>query len=327
MRKLIREEISRKPIFWVLLSLLFIGGAIFSYLNYSKVFPIVTLDLKMDREAALQSARSLAKKHNLGLGDFKQAATFDLDYEAKTYVELEAGGSEAFQKMLEDGFYAPYTWTVRHFKEGEVKETLIHFTPSGKPYGFAEWLEAGEHIVSLSPEKAITVAETEARDTWHVDLAAYELVEKSHEVRSKGRVDHTFVYERLDHRIGEAGYRLRLEVSGDKLTELRHFIKIPESFSLRYKEMRSANNTIADLGSFVMDALYGLIGCVIGLLFLLRKRWVIWRTPLFWGIAVASLQALATVNQWPLAWMDYDTALSVEGFVLQNIVDLKEYEV
>ena len=64
MRKLIREEISRKPIFWVLLSLLFIGGAIFSYLNYSKVFPIVTLDLKMDREAALQSAQSLAKKLN-----------------------------------------------------------------------------------------------------------------------------------------------------------------------------------------------------------------------------------------------------------------------
>ena len=80
MRKLIREEISRKPIFWVLLSLLFIGGAIFSYLNYSKVFPIVTLDLKMDRGAALQSARSLAKKHNWGPKSFEQAASFYLDY-------------------------------------------------------------------------------------------------------------------------------------------------------------------------------------------------------------------------------------------------------
>ena len=39
-----------------------------------KVFPIVTLDLKIDRETALQEARSLAKEHNWGPEDYREAA-------------------------------------------------------------------------------------------------------------------------------------------------------------------------------------------------------------------------------------------------------------
>ncbi len=59
------------------------------------------------------------------------------------------------------------------------------------------------------------------------------------------RIDHTFVYERINAKIAEATYRLKLAVSGNKLTELSHFVKVPESFLLRYQEMRSSNNSIA----------------------------------------------------------------------------------
>lgn len=312
----------RKPGFWIVLSLLSLGGVLFTFKYFSAAFPIVTLDLRMDRETALRSARELAQKHNWGPAGFRQAASFGLDSDVQNFVELEAGGNEAFSRMLSEGLYSPYTWEVRHFKEGETTETHVRFTPQGEPYGFAQKLPENEPGASLTSEAARVVAETAAQGAWQIDLAAYELVEASQEIRPGGRADHTFVYERPNVRIGDGRYRLRLVVGGDRLTELTHFIKIPEAFSRRYEQMRSANDTIATVSLIAMAVVYGLGGCLIGLFFLLRQRWVLWRQPLFWGLFVASLQVLASISQWPLDWMEYDTALSLRGFMLQQILQL-----
>lgn len=313
---------TRKPIFWIVSVLLFIGSIIFTLRYFSSAFPIVTLDLKMDRQAALNSAQELANKYGWGPDEFKQAATFQVDNEVQNFVELDVGGPEAFAKMLKEGLYSPYTWRVRNFKESETNESLIRFTPQGQPYGFVEKLPEDEPGASLSTDSALIIAETEAEKKWGIDLTAFELVEKSQEVRPGNRTDHTFVYERPDLQIGEGRYRLRLVIGGDKLTELTHYIKIPEVFSRHYQEMRSANSTISTLALVAVAIFYIIGGCIVGLFLLLRQRWVIWRKPLLWGLFVAFVQVLAQINQWPLAWMSYDTALSTQGFLLQQIMQL-----
>ncbi len=348
----------RKPIFWLALSAASIGAVIFTVKYFSEAFPIVTLDLQMNREQALEAARQAAQKHQWKPAEFKQAASFRLDQEVQNFVELEGGGKEAFARMLKDTLYSPYTWRVRHFKEGETHETLIRFTPKGEPYGFVQKLpekaggaehpsehpreHPGAKIFYASPfsgveslaqqsseqesgavltaDSARVIAEAAAVDDWQINLSHYQLAEKSQETRLGGRVDHTFVYERPNLQIGEGRYRLRLVVGGDKLTELTHFIKVPEAFSRRFEEMRSANDTIGVAGSVALVVLYLIGGCGVGLFFLLRERWVIWRTPLFWGLFVSFLQLLAGLNQWPLLWMNYDTALSSQGFLLQQIM-------
>ena len=93
---------SKKPIFWIAFAIVFIASVIFTFLYFSKAFPLVTLDLRMDRETALQSARELAQQHHWGPGDFKEAASFRLDNQVQNFVELECGGTEAFAKMLEE---------------------------------------------------------------------------------------------------------------------------------------------------------------------------------------------------------------------------------
>ena len=80
-------------------------------------------------------------------------------------------------------------------------------------------------------------------------------------------------------------------VSGDRLTEVTHFVRIPEAFTRRYENMRSANEAIG-IGSAVgMMLLYVVGGIGVGLFFMLRARWVLWRQPP-WGVAVGALQAL-----------------------------------
>ena len=314
------KKMFRKPVFWILFGLVFVGCVVFTFKYFSAAFPIVTLDLRMDRKSAFDSARDLAEKYDWAVEDYKQAASFGVDGQVQNFVELEAGGQEAFRKMIEEGLYSPYNWRVRHFKEGEINEIHFRFTPQGEPYGFFEKLPEDEPGASLPSDSARIIAETAAADEWRIDLSAYEMVEESQDLRPGGRMDHTFVYERPDVRIGEGRYRLRLTVGGDRLTELRHFIKVPEAFDRSFEQMRSTNNTISFGASIVSVVLYILGGCIIGLFFLLRQRWVVWRKPLFWGVFVASLQVFAYLNSLPLMWMGYDTAVPVSEFLLNHLV-------
>ena len=109
--------------------------------------------------------------------------------------ELEAGGNEAFSAMLAGALYAPYKWQVRPFQQGEIRQVRIFFTPAGEFYGFREQLPEDEAGPALEKEAALAIAET-ASGQFSIDLAAYERIEESQEIRPGGRVDHHFVYER-----------------------------------------------------------------------------------------------------------------------------------
>ena len=111
-------------------------------------------------------------------------------------------------------------------------------------------------------------------------------------------------------------------VSGDRLTAVAHEIRIPEAFTRRYTSMRSANELIG-IGSVVGLALLYVIGGIgVGLFFMMRKRWVLWRTAAVWGVVVSGLQTLASINEFPLAWMTYDTAIPRSTFIAQQIAFL-----
>ena len=70
-------------------------------------------------------------------------AALDGDSEVQTYVELEAGGKEAFARMIRGDRYAPYTWRVRHFREHDAHETWIRVQPEGPGVAHAACVAAG----------------------------------------------------------------------------------------------------------------------------------------------------------------------------------------
>jgi hypothetical protein len=295
------------------------AAAAIAYHYFPQAFAIVALDITMDREAALERSRAIMTREGFGPADYQQAASFTLDEETQTFVELEGGGKEAFTRMLRERLYSAYTWRVRHFHEGNPNETLIRFTPEGQPYGFVQRLKEDAPGAALGADAARRIAEDVAQSNWQLDLKPFALVEQAQERRPGGRVDHTFTYERAAPTLNEGRYRLRLVVAGDRLTELTHFIRIPQAFGLRYQSMRSRNEAIG-IGSVVgMVLLYVVGGIGVGLFFMLRKRWVVWRPAVVWGVAVGAAQALAAINDWPLMWMNYDTAVPRATFLGQQI--------
>ena len=307
----------RRPAFWLILAVFSILSAVVAVRYFPRAFSIVALDITMDREQALAQARDVMARESLGPAGYRQAASFSLDGDAQTFIELEGGGKDAFTAMMKNGLYSAYTWRVRQFKEGETHETTISFTPEGRLYGFVEKLKEDEPGAALDAAAARALAET-AAPRWNADLSRFAVAEQGQERRVGGRVDHTITYERSDAAPGAGGYRLRLVVSGDRLTAVTHFVRIPEAFTRRYANMRTANDAIG-MGSAVgMMLLYVVGGIGVGLFFMLRARFLIWRQAAFWGIAVGSMQALAMINQLPLEWMAYDTALPRSTFLAQQ---------
>lgn len=319
-----RVQAVRRPWFWILFAVISAGGAALSWRLFPVAFPVLSLDIRMDRAGAIRTARQLAAENKWGPGKAaRDVASFGVDAQAQAFVELEGGGKDAFVSLLREGLYSPYRWQVRLFQEGETNQTNVRFRPDGGPYGFVETLRERAPGASLASEAAREIAERTARGgPWQLPLARFKLVETSQVVRPGGRVDHTFVYERPDRQLGEGRLRLRLVVGGDRLIELTHFVKIPEGFTRRYEQMRSTNNTIAGGASGAMLLLYGIGGCGVGMFVLLRSRAVLWRPALAAAGAIAALQLLGSYNAWSLAWLNYDTALSGNQFIVEQQVRL-----
>src|SRR5262245_28725205 len=214
---------TRKPALWIGLIIVSIASAVFAWRYFPGAFPIVSLDLRMDRSSALASARALAAERRVGPPDFREAASFSLDNAVQTFVELEGGGKPAFTALVADRWYSPYHWHVRHFREREKHESTFTFAADGTPNGFVEHLREDAPGASLAADAARAIAESAAARTWAVDLSPFRAVEHSEERRPGGRLDHTYVYERQDRTLGEGRDRLRRVVSGDALTDVRHF--------------------------------------------------------------------------------------------------------
>ncbi len=308
-----------KPLFWAAFTVFAVACGAFATVNFPRAFSIVELDLRMDRAAALSEARRLGDELGWGPSGYRQAASFRVDERVRNFVELEGGGPAAFAQLVAAGPFHPYQWVVRHFRGGEVREVEVRFRTDGTPYGFRERLSEDAAGAALDPDAARAIAENGTRAPWNVALDCYQPVEAARQERPGGRVDHIFVYERTDMHAGEGRFRLRLVVSGDRLTELTHLLQVPEAFDRRYEEMRSANEGISIAGSFAMLLIYGVGGIGVGLFVLLRQWRVLWRMPLVWGASIAFAQLLTEINRWPLLWMGYDTATSETGFAIQHV--------
>ena len=316
------KTITKTPYFWALFAAASCAAAFLSYHYFPHAFPIIHLNIKMDRPEAVKQAQQLAQTFNLGPASARDATIFMTNEYVKTFVELEAGGNEAVVAMMEKDRFQIYTWQVRLFKPFDQREVTILFTPEGKPYGFREKLSENDPGTNVGESKAQEIARSFAKSNpWNIDLSQYKQVEASQDKKTSGRIDHTITYERTDITIGEGFYRLTITVSGDKVSQLVHSVKVPDAFGRRYQEMRSTNETIAHTANLIMRLLYMLGGLLIGLLFLFRKRWVIWRPPFFWALFISFLVSITVINKLPLYWMmQYNTALSPHTFIAQLMI-------
>ncbi len=310
----------RTKSFWSVLVAASLVSAVVGSKYLFKVLPMISVDVKMNREQALEKTATLAKNNNWAPQDCWQTAHFQQDHVTQFFAELECGGITAFQTMIEDKLYEPYQWHVRNFKESVTQETHIFFTAQGEPYGFEVKLAEDETPGNLGITEARKLALQLAQKDWNVSFDDYKEVETSKEETPKGRIDHTFLYERTNATLGKEGkYRIKLVVSGNVFAQLKQFVQAPEGFMRRYEAMRSKNNIFASSFGMLFKVLFLLLGGLIGGFILIRKRRYL-LIPAAAAVGILSFFALLnTFNNLPLAWMNYNTAQSSSSFMVSLI--------
>ncbi len=315
---------THKPAFWIAYAALALVCAAVAIRLFPLAIPVVNLDIKLSRAEAVEKAKAIATERRLAKPDARTAVRFAHDDSTQNYVELEGGGKPAFAALVAGDVYSPYWWDVRLFRPGDITETLIRLTPAGAPWGFVQKIPEAQvpeapGALALEPAAARALAEERARVDWQVDFSAYRLLEQTQQKRTSGRIDHAFTYERTSGNLGDSRFRMRLTVAGDALIEVSRYVHVPESFERRFEELRSANNALAGAASLVAGVLYGLGGCVFGVLWLLRRHWLLWRPALAAGLVVGALLALASLASAPSAWFDYDTAQATSTFWIRLV--------
>src|SRR5574340_503450 len=279
---------THRPAFWVVYALMSLASLAVALELFPRAIPIVNLDITLSRSDAVARARAIAAKHSLAPTDARAAVRFAHDSTTQNYVELEGGGKAAFAKLTRGDVYAPYWWEVRLFRLGTIDEMVIRLAPDGRIDGFSHrvpetWVRDPAHK-ALGEAEARTIAETTAARDWGVDLPRYRFLEHSQQTEPGGRVDHRLTYQRPEA-LGDAHVRLRLTVAGDELIGVTPFVHVPESFTRRYAELRSANDLVARLADIAAGVLYGIGGCVLAVLWLARRHALVLRPALVAGLA------------------------------------------
>jgi hypothetical protein len=310
--------LSKSRSFWVSFILVSFGAAFLSHKYMDKVYSLVNLVITVDRQQVLANAQELAKELQWDIAGYQNVTSFENEDDLQCFVELEAGGKDAFVDMFQSQMYHPYHWHVRFFKEKEVVEMHAWFSPQGKRLGFAHKLSELTPGAALTKEQAQELIEQQIY-AWCPHFENYKLIEYDSEKRDTGRIDHDFTYERTDLVVGKGFYRFTAVVRGDIVTKLEPSIKIPDNFMRRYQQMRSANNLLASVGSFFFRSLYLLFFGLIGLVFFYRRNYLLVKSSCIAAVSVAGGMFLRGLNDYPLWWSSYNTIQSSSTFVLMKL--------
>jgi len=312
--------LSRSRGFWASFITMSLVAAFLSHKYMDTVYSLVNLEITVDRQQVLADAQRLAGELQWDLEGYKDVTTFESQDDLQCFIELEAGGKDAFVQMFQSGAHQPYHWHVRFFKEKEVVEMHAWFSPQGQRLGFAQKLSELTQGAALTKEQGLELIEQQIA-AWCPNFENYKLIEYDCEKRDSGRIDHDFTYERTDLVIGKGFYRFKAVVCGDVVTKLEPTVKIPDNFMRRYQEMRSANNLLASVGSFFFRSLYLLFFGLLGLVFFYRRNYLLAKSSAIASAVVAGGMFLRGLNDFPLWWSSYNTVQSSSTFVAMKLFE------
>lgn len=304
----------RVLLLWILIGLVGAGVA-FKY--FFVAFPEASVDFKVSRPAAVEAARNFLAGQGRKLEGYQSSIVFDVDEDAKTYLEREVGLQQANELMASS--VSVWYWRVRFFRPFQKEEFQVRVNPAGRLVGFEHVIEEAREGAHLDRKAALAKAQAFLDVRYGTNLAAYDfLPEEANSIERPKRLDWSFTWERHGFKAKDAPYRLKVILKGDEVGGAEEFLKVPEAWLRDYQRLRSSNELYEYIALVPYSLLYGAVFWVI---FDLGRRGLIrWSGALKLGLVLAGLFFLMAVNQWPLARAAYDTNSSYSGFFFGKIV-------
>jgi membrane protease YdiL (CAAX protease family) len=312
----------RALVLWVLAGII---GAWFAHHYYFRAFPEASIDFRVSRPEALKRAQDFMASMGQNIDGYQSSIVFDVDENAKTYLERQIGLQQANQLMASQ--LNIWYWDVRFFKPQQEEEYGVRVSPAGNVVGYGHTIKEAQAGASLERADAQSKAQNYLSGKLGVDLNGWNfLPEEANSNKRPNRLDWSFTWEKKDFRAVDAPYRLTVELQGADIGESNEFLKVPEAWKRDFQKLRSGNDTLAAVFTIPYILILA-IAVRLGII-LTRQGRTAWRGALIVTGVAALLLFLQNLNGWPLWNASYDTnqaygsfiALKIGGALLISIV-------
>ena len=293
-----------------------IFGALFAHKYYFRAFPEASVNFKVSRGEVLARAKEFLASEGQDAASYQSAIVFDVDDNAKTYLERETGLEQANRLMSSE--LNIWYWDVRFFKPLQEEEFHVRVSPAGQVVGYEHHVEEARTGATLDRAAAQYDAENFLESKLEIKSGWDLLPEEINSVKRPNRLDWSFTWEKHGFRAKDAPYRLNVVVQGDQIGNSEEYLKLPEAWERSYKQLRSTNllyNQIAIIPYML------LMGSALWLgISLWRKGQADWMGAIKLGALVAALYFFMQMNQWQSTRASYDTHASYGSFVALQIL-------
>jgi hypothetical protein len=303
----------RALVLWVLAGII---GAWFAHHYYFRAFPEASVDFRVSRDEALRRAQDFMASMGQNIGGYQSSIVFDVDDNAKTYLERTIGLQQANQLMASQLHI--WYWEVRFFKPQQEEEYGVRISPAGNVVGYGHTIKEAQAGASLDRADAEAKAQSYLSGKLGVDLNGWNLLpEEANSDKRPNRLDWSFTWEKKDFRAVDAPYRLHVEVQGADIGGSNEFLKVPEVWKRDFQKLRSGNDTLATV--FLIPYILILAVAVRMGIVLTRQGQTSWRGALIVAGIAALLLFLQSLNGWPLWNANYDTNTAYGSFIALQI--------
>jgi membrane protease YdiL (CAAX protease family) len=306
----------RALILWIIFGAL---GLVFAQRYFFRAFPEASVDFKVSRTEAQQRAKNFVQGLGENLDGYQSTITFEVDDNAKTYLERELGLQEANRLMSSE--LNVWFWEVRFFKPQQEEEYRVRVSPAGKVVAYSHKIEEARAAKSLSREEALSAAQQFLQTKPGTNLDNWNfLPEEANSEARPNRLDWSFTWERKNFRAKDAPYRLEVGLQGDRVGSKQEFLQVPEAWTRAYQHLRSTNIFYNQIALFP----YGfLMGAALWLgISLMRQDKTSWGPALKLGALVAILYFLMQANEWNSIRAAYDTHQAYSSFIAGKLARL-----
>jgi membrane protease YdiL (CAAX protease family) len=303
----------RALLLWVFLGIL---GLLFAHKYFFRAFPEASVDFKVSRAEAQKRAKEFVEGLGENLGGYRSTIVFDVDENAKTYLERELGLQQANHLMSSE--LNIWYWEVRFFRPQQEEEYEVKVNPAGKIVGYDHKIEEARGGKSLPRKEALAAAQQYLQNNLGINLDNWNLLpEEANSKTRPNRLDWSFTWERKGFKAKEAPYRLEVGLQGGQIGGTGEFLQVPQAWTRDYEHLRSTNN----LYEIIAIIPYGfLLGGALWLgISLTRQGKTTWGPALKVGAVVAALFMLMQLNQWNSLQPAYNTQDSYPSFLTLRI--------
>lgn len=304
----------RALLLWVIAGVL---GVWFAQKYFFRAFPEASVNFKVSREEALSRARGFVVGLGENVSGYQTAIVFNVDDNAKTYLEREQGVQEANQLMSTQ--LNIWYWKVRFFKPKQEEQFRVRVSPAGKIVGYGHTIPKAMAGSELDRAMALSTAQNFLTGPLGLDLESWDyLPEEANSDKKPNRLDWTFTWEKHAFRAKDAPYRLIVSVQGDRPGGAEEILQVPEAWERSYKQLRSKNDFLT---SVALVPYVVVLAAALWLgINLTRRGEANWGAALKLGAVVAVFLFCMKMNEWPVARAEYKTNEAYGSFVFQQIV-------